>query len=248
MLLIDSRVGSIDLAEPLSAMGLPVEITELSYADVAFMGHGDDDMMVAIGIELKKLPDLMSSLRTGRLSGHQLPGLLAAYDHVVLLIEGVWAPDAQGRITVPRRWGKAYTVLPGMPVSEMEKRVTTLDFCGGMRVRHTPSRAVTLHVIANAYRWWTDGKERHQSHLTPHTAHSFLPLSDFRQTVMKFPSIGMAASKGVEDYFSGNLQAAVMASVEDWAEILTFDKSGKPRRLGMKTALNIWRFCRGEKS
>lgn len=228
-------------------MGLDVEITTLPYADIAWEGKGNDDAAVLVGIELKKLPDLVSSLRSGRLSGHQLPGLLAAYDHVVLLIEGTWEPDAQGRITVPKRWNKSYDVLPGMPVSEMEKRVTTLDFCGGMHVRHTSSRAVTLHVIANAYRWWVDGKERHNSHLTPHTAHSFLPLSDFRQTVMRFPNVGLKASKAVEDYFGSNLQEAVNASVADWAEIITFDKQGKPRRLGTKAAQNIVNFVKGHK-
>ena len=37
-----------------------------------------------------KLPDLVSSLRTGRLSGHQLPGLVSSFDFSYLLVEGTW--------------------------------------------------------------------------------------------------------------------------------------------------------------
>jgi ERCC4-type nuclease len=136
-----------------------------------------------------------------------------------------------------------------MNISEMEKRLLTLELMGGMRVRHTSSRDVTLHYLANLYRWFTDSAmDRHTSHLTPHTTHSFLPLSDFRQTVMRFPNIGVRTSKAVEDYFSANLQDAVNASVADWAEIITFDKQGKPRRFGAKAAQAVFNFCRGIKS
>lgn len=229
-------------------MGLDVDTTTLEFADIAFAGRGNDDTPVFIGIELKKLPDLVSSLRTGRLSGHQLPGLLAAFDYVYLLVEGAWKPDSKGRIITARRHG-AWAALPGMPVSEMEKRLTTLDLLGGMRVRHTSSRACTLHFIANLYHWWNDKTmDLHSTHLVPHTAHGFLPLSDFRQAVMRFPSIGLKASKAVEDYFGANLREAVNASVADWAEIITFDTQGKPRRLGTKTAQTIFNFLNGVRS
>jgi ERCC4-type nuclease len=234
-------------------MGLDVESTTLDYADIAFTGRGDDDALVAIGIELKKLPDLMSSLRTGRLSGHQLLGLTGpdkVYDFGWLLVEGEWKPDGKGNVLVPRhRSGFKWSPLPGMPVSEMEKRLTTLDLLGGLRVRHSSSRACTLHFIANLYHWFNDkSMDRHSTHLVPHTAHGFLPLSDFRQTVMRFPNIGLKASKAVEDYFGANLQDAVNASAADWAEIITFDKQGKPRRLGAKAAASIVNFITGGRS
>jgi ERCC4-type nuclease len=247
MLLIDSRIGSADLAEPLKAMGLEVETTTLEFADIAFEGRGNDDAAVFIGIELKKLPDLISSLRTGRLSGHQLPGLTEIFDYRWLLVEGTWRPDVKGRITTPRRYSQ-WATLPGMPVSEMEKRILTLELLGGLRIRHTSSRACTLHFIASLYRWWTDGAmDRHQSHLAPHTAHGFLPLSDFRTAVMAWPHIGLKASKAVEEYFGGSLEDAVAAPAEDWAEIITFDKKGGPRRLGLKAAADIKQFFKGRK-
>lgn len=254
MILVDSRIGSADLAEPLADMGLPVETTTLDYSDICFEGRGDDDRRVGIGIELKKLPDLVSSLRTGRLSGHQVPGLSGpdkVFDYAWVLIEGHYRPSANGVIEVPkpkRRFKQdEWVELPGrMTLAEMEKRVTTLELLCGLHIRYTSSRANTLHFLANLYRWWTDrAMDQHTSHLTPHTAHSFLPLSDFRQTVMRFPNVGLKASRAVEEYFDGSLRDAVNASVNDWAEIVTIDKTGKPRRLGTKAAQNIVEFCNG---
>lgn len=256
MLLVDSRIGSADLATPLRDMGLDVETTTLEFSDVMFEGRGDNDASVLIGIELKKLPDLVSSLRTGRLSGHQLPGLTGPdkrFDWAWLLVEGYWRTNTRGLVTVekwnPRTRKTEWVPLHGnLSTAEMEKRVHTLELMGGIHTRYANTRNDTLHFITNLYRWWTDRTmDDHQSHLTPHTAHSFLPLSDFRQTVMRFPSIGLKASKAVEDYFSANLQDAVNAPVADWAEIITLDKQGKPRRLGTKVAQNIVNFCKGEK-
>lgn len=256
MLLVDERIGSKDLAEPLRAMGLPVETTTLAFSDVCFNGRGDNDVPVFIGIELKKLPDLVSSLRTGRLSGHQTPGLVGkdgAFIRAWLLIEGHWRTNSSGIVTVekfnPRKRRTEWVPLHGnMTTAEMEKRVHTLELMCGLHTRYTNTRNDTLHFIANLYRWWSDeSMDRHTSHLTPHTAHGFLPLSDFRQTVMRFPSIGLKASKAVEDYFGGNLLQACAASVDEWAEVVTFTKEGKPRRLGTKAAADIYRFCRGIK-
>lgn len=256
MILVDARIGSMDLADPLRDMGLDVETTTLAFSDVCFNGRGDNDVPVFIGIELKKLPDLVSSLRTGRLSGHQAPGLVGkdgAFIKAWLLIEGHWRTNKSGLVTVEkfnvRKRRMEWVPLQGnMTTSEMEKRVHTLGLMCGLHTRYTNTRNDTLHFIANLYRWWSDeSMDRHTSHLTPHTAHSFLPLSDFRQAVMKWPHIGLKASKAVEDYFDASITDAANASVADWAEIITFDKQGKPRRLGNKAAQNIVNFVRGEK-
>jgi ERCC4-type nuclease len=239
-------------------MGLDVETTTLEFSDVCFNGRGDNDVPVFIGIELKKLPDLVSSLRTGRISGHQGPGLTgenSPFQRAWLLVEGEYRTSSRGLLTVPRfnvRMRKTeWAPLHGsMTTAEMEKRVHSLELCGGLHTRFTNTRNDTLHFIANLYRWWTDTTmDRHDSHLAPHTPQGFITLSDFRQTVMvKFPHIGRAASKAVEDYFGASLQDACNASAADWAEIVTFTKEGKPRRLGAKAAADITQFVRGKKS
>ena len=249
MLLVDDRIGSVDLARPLADAGMPVTVARLEYADVAFEGKGNDDVPVMIGVELKKLGDLVSSLRSGRLSGHQLPGLAgphAVYNYAWLLIEGQWRSDPKGELLVQGHFGK-WQPLPGhMTVSELEKRVLTLEMLGGLRVRHTPNRAATLHFITNLYRWWTDvAMDRHTTHLIEHTAQSFLPLSAFRRTVKCFPGIGTKASLAAEKYFGGSLARACNASEAEWAALSTLDKRGHPKRLGAKVAHAIVAFCQG---
>ena len=75
MIWVDSRIGSKDLAAPLTRLGLPAELTTLPFGDIAFEGQGDDRGPLTVGIEFKVLTDLVQSLRSGRLVGHQVPGL-----------------------------------------------------------------------------------------------------------------------------------------------------------------------------
>lgn len=269
MLLIDYRQGSADLAPDLARLGLSVyhdskgRLPTLEAADVAFVGKGAGGTAVGIGIELKRLSDLVSSLRTGRLSGEQLPKLTDKaneYDHVWIIVEGRWSVDKQGQVIVPfrrrRRFGPAteeWRPLEGsMNASEMQKQLLTLELCGGMHVRFTNEKVDTVRFIYDLYRWWNDkSMDRHQSHLRPHDATGFLHISPFRATVMKFPHLGQRASLAVEKHFTNtkgraSLRRAVCASVDEWAGVEIVGDKGKKRRVGSKVASDIVRFCNGD--
>lgn len=238
MLLVDYRDGSNYLREPLLRLGLPAVETTLNAGDLAFTSR---DNRYSIGIEFKKLPDLASSLRTGRLSGEQLPKLLGPkgeFDYAWVLIEGRWQADAAGNVTVPRRHG--WKAIPGgMSAAEMEKRVLSLELCGGLHVKWVNERVDTLRFIEYLFRWWTDKTlEDHVSHLAPHTPQSFLPVSDVRQTLMTYPGVGRVASLAVEKEFHGCLRDAGNAGPQRWADILVESK-GKVRRLGNKVADDV---------
>lgn len=257
MLFVDDRVGSNDLYAPLQSTGLPVEMLRMEFGDFAFVGRGNDDHPVNIGVERKRLSDLVQSLRSGRLSGHQLPGLLGpmgAYDRAWLVVEGLYRVDRLGRVLVKQKHKGArlrqaqWVPLPGgMLASELEKRVLTLELCGGCHVRYTNSPEDTVHFLRNLYTWWTDQTlDRHTTHLAPHTAAAGLvALSDFRECVRAFPGVGTRTSLAVETHFGGNLRRAVNAPAHEWATITTLDKRGKPRRLGMVVAERIVNFCTG---
>src|ERR1035437_4551441 len=126
MILVDRRIGSNDLLAPLKAADFEAQLVELEFGDIAFEGKGPNGTTLNIGVELKVLGDLVNSLRTGRLAGHQLPGLLKTYDHAWLLMEGQWRANAFGQVAALRRRG-AWVVMPGkMMASELEKHVLTL--------------------------------------------------------------------------------------------------------------------------
>lgn len=260
-LLVDSSVGSHDLVAPLLEAGLPVEETRLKFGDVAFIGKGLKSALLDIGVELKR-SDLVSSLRSGRLAGHQLPGLLGpngAYDYAWLLLEGLRHVNALGQIVehndrrrrchvvkglcdTPEHWDPA----PGrMSATERDKQILTLDVCGGFHIWHTLSRADTVQFIATLYRWWSDKSlEKHQSHLAVYRPASFVPVTKQQEALMGLPDVGRKVALAAEKHF-GSLRRACNASVQEWASLETITEEGKTKRLGLRTAEHIVKFCGG---
>lgn len=247
MLLIDDRAGSKELAEPLRKLGLPVELTMLPSADIAFIGRGEGGKPVSIGIEFKQLGELVTSLRTERLQGLQLLRMREEYDYCYLMFEGQWRYDGQGRLQRKSRTTNTLKPLPGqMTISELLKRVFVLHLRGGLNPWPTLTRQDTLSSIRDLYRTWTDKDlDQHKSHLGIYTAPTLLPMSPFRVSVSTFPGIKQKGSLAVEQRFGGDLSKAVTASVDEWAQVVTIDDHGKPRRLGTSLATRIWEHCHG---
>jgi hypothetical protein len=92
MILIDTGNGSSSLLQypPLSTLGIPCILpsppNSSTRTDVSFTGNGPSGSTLRIGIEVKKLTELVGALDTGRLQATQLPGLMALYDIRWLLI------------------------------------------------------------------------------------------------------------------------------------------------------------------
>src|ERR1035437_1042749 len=129
MILVDRRIGSNDLLAPLKAARFEVQLVELEVGDIAFEGKGPNGTTLNVGVELKVLGDRINSLRTGRLAGHQLPGLLKPYDYAWLLVEGQWRANAAGPVTTQKRRG-LWAAVPGkMSASELDKQLLTLELC-----------------------------------------------------------------------------------------------------------------------
>lgn len=249
MIFVDDRTGSKDLTPQLRDIGLAVEMIRMESADVAFEGKGTAGRPVDIGIELKKLGDLVSSIRTGRLAGEQLPKMVGprgAYDHAWVLVEGTWKADSYGRVLEHHKHG--WQLLPGgMSVSELEKTLLTFELCAGVHVRHSPNRQTSLQFIAALYHWWSDvSLDKHTSHLAVHTPTTFLSVSDFCAAVMKWPGIGLRTAVAVEAYFHGSITDAAAARAEEWSRIEVKGDKGKTRRIGIVVASRIYDFCHGK--
>lgn len=249
MIYVDRRVGSKDLLAPLKSAGLDAVLEDLEFADVAFSGQGPKGTTVDIGIELKRLNDCIQSLRTGRLAGHQLPGLRAQYEHAWLIVEGQWGANEQGYVTTYQGRQRGWHTTPGkMRASELEKQILTLELCGGLHARYTNTRADTVRFLVNLYRWWTDtALDHHTSHLAVHDQPTLVPINQWRQAFTKLPGIGIKASKSVAEHFGNSLRDAARATVSEWAAILVVDEStGTSRRIGTKVAERIVKFLEGK--
>lgn len=250
-LLIDRATGSKELEKPLRDLGLPVEPMHLEFGDIAFMGRGEGGVKLYIGIELKKIGELVTSLRTKRLQGHQLLGLTRDFDRRYLLIEGDFHHDASGRTTVFRGKGSPKPLPGANNAVTLEQEIINIQTRGGCWVRHTTSRRDTLRFIHACFRYWTDKDlDQHKSHLAiyaPDLDRALLtPPSDFRKalTVM-LPNLGFAVSKAVEDYVGVELPLRqqllrVLSMKEgDWTALAVPSYNGTTKKFGASRARQI---------
>lgn len=103
MILIDDREETVtkkkanqDLLQHFQRMHVDAAETRLEYADAAFEVNGPEGPLL-VGIERKRLHDILDCIKDGRYSGHQRIGMKDMYGISVLLIEGHWKPhDPEG--------------------------------------------------------------------------------------------------------------------------------------------------------
>ena len=240
---VDYRRGSQELIAPLEALGYDVAETTLPYGDVAFTGKGEQGKSVEVGVEFKKLEELVQALKTERLQGHQLLGMHHAYDFRYLLIEGELLYDRKGHL-LKRVGRREFKPIPGMGVYELLKRVHVLWLRGGLMPIWTPNRRHTLMQLDVLHKVWTDkALDEHTSHLAIYQPPALVQISQFRQTVSTLPGIGLRVSLAVEKYFKregrASLRRAFNGDLNTWAAVEIVDKKGKTRKLGHKIAERI---------
>lgn len=258
-LLVDTRGGSADLIPGLEAMGLPVCERTMRAGDLAFVGRGEGGDPVSIGIEHKKLPDLIDALNSGRLLGNQetkggqVPRMVRTYDRTHLIVEGDWERAGDGRVSSWKGKGRRAVVKGSPHAIELRKRLLVVDLRWGTRVTYCKSRRDSLDTIYTLYRVWTDKDlDEHKSHLAVHAPDADsklkMPMSNFRAALQVWlPSIGFAASKRVEEWVSvmrdGKLRPEpyrlMLKTHSDWSALELPDKHGKVKRLGDKRARDI---------
>ena len=224
MILIDDRVGSKELL-PYFPKGL-AELDRLEFADLSWLGNGPDGI-ASIGVERKRLRDLLNSMQSGRLAGHQLLGLLNSYDIVYLIVEGIWRSgpatglleELRGNMWKPVALGRRQFMR-----KEVDGFLNTLEVCGQVVVRTTSTERETGVLVTNTYHWWQKEWEDHKSHLAMHkrrfreTGVRLEPPSVLRRVAAELTGIGWGRSELVEARFD-SIREMVNASEEDWLSI-----------------------------
>lgn len=234
MILVDYREdsekkGSKGLWDHLKKTPLPIQQAKLDFGDLMFLGKGPEGE-VSIGLEFKKVRDLLQSVRTGRFQGHQLLGM-QGYDFRYLLVEGEYRGDDRGLVTL-RAGRNVWKPAPGrMSSAELDKTLIGLPLRAGTLVWRTGSQSETVAWITNLYRNWTDKPwDAHTSHVAIYRPPTLVPISDKRGTFSTLPGVGTKTSQLVEAYFKGNIRRAANASIHEW---------GKIEGIGLKTAERI---------
>lgn len=194
MILVDYRSGSKEVAPHIH---VPHKIAKLDYGDFSLLGQGPGETIVPVGVERKTVMDLVSSMVDGRLSGHQLHGLLDMYDHVYLVVEGLWRPRQKDGML--ERWSRGHWHLLSLGQRRFMARdignyLNTLAVVCGIKVWRTDSIAHTGRWLSDLHGWWTKGWEKHQSHMqhySPPAPTVFLRKPKIVQRVAKeFKGVG----------------------------------------------------------
>jgi ERCC4-type nuclease len=229
-LLVDPRVGSKELSPFLFSLGLPTEELHLDYGDFAFEGHGHSGPAL-IGIERKCLGDMLQSMRSGRLAGHQLSGLLSTYSTTYLVVEGVYRRGHDGFLERPgwRRNGDGRSSWEPVKLgsstflfSELDNFLTSLENIAGLKIRLTSSKTQTAQVIESLYRWWGKPWEKHKSLGVIYTPGpktlDLVEPSLLRKMAVQLPGVGWEKSMAVERKWRTALDM-VLAEEGEWESL-----------------------------
>jgi ERCC4-type nuclease len=240
MISVDRRIGSKHLIKPLRSCGLKVRKTHLEYADVAFDGKGPNGLC-PVGIELKRYDDLIHSIQTKRLVGHQIPGLLKTYKFPFLVVEGIYAPDEFG-LAVYWSWSKRRWVVPTSRMSyhALASFILSMQLRAGLFFYRSCSPLETTAFISSTYSWFTKKSwGQHAAHLNYDRSHqtgkservdedlfSFHKPRLAYRVAKELPRIGRTMAGRVVKHF-GSVEAMAKADLRAWAQI---------PRVGVKTA------------
>lgn len=221
MILIDDRVGSNDLLDPLRREGLSCDLAHLDFGDVSFIGRGLNGADVYIGIELKETRDLVSCVRSSRFSGHQLAGL-QQYDRAWLLTEGIWRAGEEGVLEEMR--GGWRPTKPRIMAADLESWLLSQTIRGGISYRHCNTRRDTIRFLSVMYRWWTSKDlDEHRSHqaiyLPPPDRAMLVEPSAFLKMASCLPGVGWDKAMKLEEACGGSMRALVSMSASELREI-----------------------------
>ena len=223
MILVDYREdsrnkGSKGIWDDLKYTKLPIEQSSLDAGDLMFCGHGPDGE-VTVGVEFKKVADLLTSIRSGRMQ--QQIEKMQPYDFRYLLIEGEWRANETGLVSIRKGRG-IWAAVPGrFSASELDQTLLGFALRCGVTVWQTTVRKETVRWIESLYHNFCDRRwEEHTSHVaTTCRPATLVPLSDFRTFIMGIPGVGAKTSLAVEKHFQGSIRGAVKARAKEWERV-----------------------------
>jgi ERCC4-type nuclease len=183
-----------ELRSLIARQGIPVEQDRLTYADACFEGFGPQGQ-IAIGVERKKLPDLLQCIKDGRYTGHQLVGMKKAYRFVFLVVEGEWKPHENGILMqlYPTKDGYQWGELRPRTMYHTLRRFLFSVSLGGIIVLYTRDIAHTAFDITELYHWFQKPWRAHTSLQQLHMG-SFWQQDGRTDQLMTVPSLSRKPS------------------------------------------------------
>lgn len=215
MLLIDDRAGSKELLPYFAGDDNCVSCI-LDAGDVCVPGNGPiGDVLV--GVEVKKIADLLSSETTGRLAGTQMPKLLVAgYEQIWILVIGHYRPGPKGELQVKNDSGwRNYSVGSRIiPYSYIEGFLIELSAFFGVQTKVVSSNLEAVWWIKVLEHWWSKPWDKHKGMKKFDRSHGMkagmIDLNDpkyrllmqIAETANSFPTVGWERAWAIAHCFA----------------------------------------------
>jgi ERCC4-type nuclease len=249
---VDDRIGSIELIPILQHL-VPVLCSSKKYqsdpsliprvtssrllcGDVCFDGLGAHGT-ASVGIERKRVKDMLNSIRSGRYSGHQLIEMNSFYDKKFLFIEGMYRCAFNGDLEhfmifdkEKKKWaepsyynnahksesmyGKWFTVCLGsqsIRYTELDHFLCTIQSHTSVDIRHMPTDYDTCSAIISLYTHMQEPYADHHSHQSIHVPQTLASIGKaglVRKWAASLDGIGWQKSGQVALKFRTGLELA----------------------------------------
>lgn len=131
--MVDQRDGSRDLMDhldpdesALTLLNFEIDGKEVACGDAMLIGNGPRGTSLSIGVELKQMSDLLSSISTGRLGGTQIPRMLKIYDALFILTYGEYRTGPSNHLQV-RKWKRGKPSWQNFRIGRQPVPISYLD-------------------------------------------------------------------------------------------------------------------------
>lgn len=245
MIYLDDRIGSGELLPLFKPYGVSVSRERMEFGDMAWEGWGPRGKCM-VGVERKRIDDLLQSIHTKRLSGHQLPGMVDHYDYGYLVVEGLWKASESGELLVREGdWDRGRWVGRGVPTRAVHNYLMGLSLRAGLIAWRTTCERETVEFVVDQYRMWTEKRwEEHKAHEAVYVGKGAFQAVDggrghrlnlqvrkagpVELVALMVPGLGEKLAYRVGKKF-GSVLAMACASEERWGEIKGISRQGAVR-------------------
>jgi hypothetical protein len=243
-MIIDDRAGSLELAmiPPLDEIAM---VSRLESGDVSITGNGPDRRIMAIGVEVKSMSDLLQSLSTGRVQD-QLGRMLEAYDVCWLLTYGHYISGPFNNLQVWRggRWHNEKQGGRSLPFGYVESFLLSAGV-SGVAHKHVQDENQAAAWLAVLERWWSKEWSEHRAFNKFNRSGELGLVPDIgaerlrgMRVAADLPSIGWAKAEAATGHFP-SIRAMMNAGADEWAKV---EGVGKVIAKAVVTAINaVWR-------
>src|ERR1700722_12533217 len=226
MILVDSRVGSIELLPLIKKIGVPCTKTVLEFGDAYFTGNGPKGE-INIGVERKTLGDMLNCIDSNRYASHQRLGMAEMFDRSFLIIEGQWSPSIDGTLMEgrPKRGGNFWEPLKyrsnRVAYSKLRRYLFSVSL-SGVVVLYSSSPFQTAYDICEIFHYFAKPFASHTSLLGIHRIEipSLIEKPSLcRRWADSITDVGIKFGMEAERIFGRSPIRLANSTEEDWLRI-----------------------------